>query len=769
MQLESVEISGFKSFGKKTTITFNHPITAIVGPNGSGKSNVAEAIRFVLGEQSMKTLRGKQGTDLIFKGSSTLSPLGRASVTAFFNNKKNRHTTTGSEGALSFLQFDEIRITREIFADGANEYSINDTKVRLKDIQELLATANIGSSGHHMISQGEADRVLSASVRERREMLEDALGLKLYQYRIKETTRKLEKTESHLREGEIARREIAPHLQFLKRQVEKIEARKEQVIQLSDLYNVYLSRENLYLNNEKTRLDSFGTVEKLKSEKHDILENIVRLENFLSQSGLSDDLLRRQKLGLDEVSNKTNFKRELESKMIRIEAEERLLCKNLEKARRYESDMQEKKAKAFIEKDRAQSTQRDVEGFIEQIKWRLEKNEYAPLPNIVGNLKYTAENFFKELLGNSEQLEYIAFDSEEIEKEIKTLEAQKKTVGIDIEVAAVELDNAQKSLLLVQGNIDQAKERHHSEEKALYEYKARASEIDSVIARAEYEVGQYTSRNERFLEEIEEGKGIIGSSIIEYENYLDDGEMTLSQQELYRKIERLKIKLEDAQVMNAGDLTREYNDVEERDRFLLGEIQDLIKTKSDLVQLITELEEKLRVEFTHGIIKINKLFNVFFTDMFGGGSAELFEVEREKRTRGKKGDDSDDESLDTAAEIESGIDVRVALPGKKVRDLSMLSGGERALSSIALLFAISGVNPPPFMVLDETDAALDEANARRYGKSLKHLSAHSKLVVITHNRETMNQSNALYGVTVGKEGASKVLSVAFEEATEYAK
>jgi chromosome segregation protein len=277
-------------------------------------------------------------------------------------------------------------------------------------------------------------------------------------------------------------------------------------------------------------------------------------------------------------------------------------------------------------------------------------------------------------------------------------------------------------------------------------------------------------RYQRLTEEIKEGTALIGSDILKYSQVgtTESDTETQTQQELHRRIERLKIKLEDTGVSNISDILKEHEETLARDTFLQTEVEDLKATKADLEALISDLKEKLELEFETGITHINTQFGVFFTDMFGGGAAELRKVEKEKRTR-RKGvelEELDDEE-DSTTEV--GIDVHVALPQKKVRDLSMLSGGERALTSIALLFAITQVNPPPFLVLDETDAALDEANARRYGKSLRSLAKHSKLVVITHNRETMNQADSLYGVTVGKDGASKVLSVKFDEASEYAK
>src|SRR3989339_389620 len=238
MQLKSLEISGFKSFSKKSTFFFDVPITAIVGPNGSGKSNVAEAFRWALGEQSLKSLRGKRGEDLIFSGPVATSKLSRASVSVIFDNA-DRHFD---------LDFDEVKITREVFRDGVNEYSINGTAVRLRDILELLAKISLGASGHHIISQGEADRVLTSNPIERRTMIEEALGLKLYQWKLDESEKKLAKTEDNKKQVESLRREIAPHLKFLRKQVEKIERADELRRELKGLYRDYLKREKVFID-----------------------------------------------------------------------------------------------------------------------------------------------------------------------------------------------------------------------------------------------------------------------------------------------------------------------------------------------------------------------------------------------------------------------------------------------------------------------------------------------------------------------------------------
>ncbi len=270
-----------------------------------------------------------------------------------------------------------------------------------------------------------------------------------------------------------------------------------------------------------------------------------------------------------------------------------------------------------------------------------------------------------------------------------------------------------------------------------------------------------------------------------------------AQEERRRKIEKNKIRLEDAGGSGGAEVLKEYKETEERDSFLMKELEDLEKAKAELIKLIAELDQRIDFEFKSGILKINTEFQKFFTLMFGGGKAELTVVREAKRRKKSDGEELS-EALSGGDEIFSGagavgqrrdgedfsdsgfgfanveegpegLDVNISLPRKKVKGLMMLSGGERALTSIALLFAVSQVNPPPFIILDETDAALDEANSKKYGDMIENLSKRSQLILITHNRETMSRAGVLYGVTMGSDGASKLLSIAFEEAVAVAK
>jgi chromosome segregation protein len=249
-------------------------------------------------------------------------------------------------------------------------------------------------------------------------------------------------------------------------------------------------------------------------------------------------------------------------------------------------------------------------------------------------------------------------------------------------------------------------------------------------------------------------------------------ELRSIQHDRMKQIERLKYKIEESSFGNADEIIKEYKETSERDTHLEREISDLIKAEDELRNIISDLNKRIDKEFRDGIEKINSEFDRLFRIMFGGGYAKLNVVRMPEKKKKILEDDIEPQIFDSKEEeddIREGLEVDVSLPTKKVKGLMMLSGGERALTSIALLFAISRVNPPPFIILDETDAALDESNSRKYGDMIESLSQQSELIIITHNRETMSRAGALYGVTMNADGASRLLSIIFDEAVRVAK
>lgn len=709
MYLKRLELLGFKSFAKKTELLFNVPITSVVGPNGSGKSNVAEAFRWVLGEQSMKSLRGKRGEDLIFNGSAGSPRQNHAYVTLVFDNKDKKFN----------IDFDEVAISRHIYRDGSNQYFINGSQVRLKDIIELLSVVSLGVSSHHIISQGEADRILNANIYERREMIEDALGLRTYQYKKHESEKKLDKTTENIKQVESLRRELAPHLKFLKKQVEQIEKAVEMKQGLFVLYLEYFWREESYLKSLKMEIDREQSVPAGELAKVDA--EIARLSAFLSSSSRED-------------SEKWNRLRSMENQL---------------------QDIRRKKDEFGRKIGR-------LEGLIEANPMSEILDERTKVA--VKNCPYCGQIIPTKV----ENEQNIAF-SQRVEEEIRRHKEEKMVAEAELR----SLQNQESDLSLAHGNlkgeIDKHKDSLRDSERAVYELRAKKSEISAVLGAVRAKEDKFNYEQDAFKMELTEAAVLVGRKVVEeYKNFVPQVSLSEDrsvQDDRRRKIEKIKIRLED--MGGSGeDVLKEFKDTEERDKFLEREIGDLEKSAESLRQIMAELTEKINTEFRGGIKKINDQFQEFFSNMFGGGNASLEIILPPKRQEAELESSVLPEGEENKRD---GIDISVSLPKKRVKGLQMLSGGERALTSIALLFAVSQVNPPPFLILDETDAALDESNSRKYGDMIENLSKYSQLIVVTHNRETMSRANVLYGVTMGADGVSKLISIKFDEAVVVAK
>lgn len=756
MRLKRLENFGFKSFGKKAVLEFNSQITAIVGPNGSGKSNVAESIRFVLGEQSMKSMRGKRGEDLIFNGSQSTSRSNRASVTIVFDNSKREFA----------LDYDEVAITREVYRDGTNQYFINGSQVRLRDIFELLAAVHIGASGHHMISQGEADRILNANPKERREMLEDALGLKVYQYKRTESERRLEKTEENMKQAEALRREIAPHLRFLKKQVEKINEGKELRERLIGLYREYLKREEVYVEYKKN--DISGKKHAPVGELADLNIKIEHARTQLSAESAGDEKSQR----LLDVESKLRAVRMRHDELSRTAGRVDGMIEYEEKQLRKKQESLAHKEDIPIRLGEVEILQSSIDSDIDSA---LGSHDVGYIHDALGRVRNAVRSFITH---HSEAAGHKTLTDEDYH-ELHKLKQKKASAEEAIRLILEESRVLESDYQAVKAEIDQEKERSRDTERSLFEMMSRRGELQSALDRMRSEEENLARESRRLEEELNEAGILLGRAVLDYSNITLDveevrNEPREAQETRRREIERGKIRLEDIGAAGGEEAEKEYNEIVERDLYLEREIADLVQTQASLRTLIAELNEKLNTEFRDGVKKINKQFGEFFHLMFGGGVAELLIVKIERRKRRDTDIDLSDVpgpdiSDEEGEEDEEGVDVSVSLPHKKIRGLQMLSGGERALTSIALLFAISQVNPPPFMVLDETDAALDEANSRKYGDMVENLAKYSQLIVITHNRETMSRAGTLYGVTMGNDAVSKVLSISFETAAETAK
>lgn len=760
MRLKSLHIIGYKSFAKKTDLTFNTPITAIVGPNGSGKSNVVEAFRFVLGEQSLKSMRGKKGEDMIFNGGRDLSKSNRAGVKIVFDNRLIEQN--GEHNRLfNNHTFDEVVIERAVNRDGTNEYNINGNSVRLRDIIELLAEANIGSSGHHIISQGEADRLLSSSNKDRKEMIEEALGLKLYQYRKEESQKRLVKTQEHMKEVESLRRELAPHIRFLKKQIEKIEKAREIRDELKHMYKEYFAYEKVFLDSEKndireSRIDP-------ERELSTLDEKLTEVKKILAQNQTSTEFTNELFELEAQLKNIRFNKEELSRSVGRFEGEINYINKNIDK-RKLElenKDNTDIKVSFFEIKNLINK----IKTVLTDIKSGVYKDE-SEIKQVSNDLVLECENYVKSKNNEGE-----AIDFEPDYNEIDRIKLLIVNIEDDIKALNDKEINFLEKYTETKNKIESFKNENVEAEKDLLKIMSRKHEVQSKLDILKQKENQYIERNQEYERDMMEATALIGVEAIRYDDIQAHEFDKQKQHDRKYQVEKYKIRLEELGGGGDESVLKEYNDVNERDEFLLKEMEDLTKSMQDLETIIAEVSLQINNLFNDGIEKINKQFSTFFKQMFGGGEAKLIITQEKKRKRKSLDDEEDEmdieEDEDEVKEI--GIDVFVSLPHKKLKGLSMLSGGERALTSIALLFAMSQVNPPPFIILDETDAALDEANSRRYGDMIELLSKHSELILVTHNRETMSRAGVLYGVTMGSVGYSQLLSIGFDEASINAK
>ena len=748
MHLKRLELNGFKSFAHKSEFVFDVPIIAIVGPNGSGKSNVVEAIRFVLGEQSVKSMRGKTGSDLVFKGSKDISKMSRASVSITFDNMDRVFTITQADSSNINVDFDEVTISRQVFVDGASVYKINGTEVRMKDVHELIASINIGSSGHHIISQGEADRYLNANAKDRRTLIEEALGLKVYQYRLKESLRKLQRSEENIRESELLRREIAPHLRFLKRQVEKIEKAKELRVDLLASYQTYFQQEDFLIDRLTESLSQ--QIQELAAQQKNVDEFLSSHQSVQQQRFPQEDTLVELQQQLRELQQQ---RQEASRESGRIEGMISMV----------EQPPQE--APAQKEKTYSQS---QITHFSELIIRHIDSVITTDPDTVSVFLKTLRKELSVLLDGEKESVENTQQHSETLAK----LRHELKSIHQKLDDITNQEHQVNTEVAGLNAEIIQKRAEEQEQQKAYYEVLAQKKEYDARMLRLDDRKQSLSHRMEDRDREYQEALVLLSINTISFQSQAvetADGVTAESQTQLRREIERSKIRLEDMGGGSGIELIKEYEETLQRDQFLEKEMSDVRETISSLQGIIADLNTTLNTEFDAGVEKINTQFDRFFKLMFGGGEALLREAIISKRK--PKKDEEGQEVLfeESETDKEYGIDIAVQLPRKKVTDLDMLSGGERSLTSIALLFALSQVNPPPFLVLDETDAALDEANSQKYGDMIESLSKFSQLILVTHNRETMSRAQTLFGITLGRDDASKMLSLRLEDAEKYAK
>ncbi|MDD4290401.1 MAG: AAA family ATPase [Patescibacteria group bacterium] len=871
MFLKKIEIQGFKSFANKTELTFNQNLTSIVGPNGSGKSNIADAIRWATGEQSQKLLRTKKSDEVIFAGSDKKNRLGMAEVNLFLDNASKKIP----------IDFEEVVITRRVYRSGENEYLVNKNKVRLLDIQMMLARANFGEGNYSIVGQGMIDSILNQSAASRKDFFDEATGIKEFQLKKEKSQTKYTNTQENLVKSKLILNEISPRLKYLTRQVNKLKNQQEFKEKLIDTQKKYYG---FIVSNIKNEIaDSEHKLEKLEKTKNSLEKQLLDIDakinseekkdsyavkfislqkefeelNDLKNKLIRDKIIYQGKLGIEfsnsgknNISWFINQKNDLsdehkKNEITIIELKKELLeLENKLKDKTQEQQNFLNKIKELQNKLENISEQTEISGELEakqrikkinsSIKSIIDDFDNIAIDKLKQDLFFISKeiDFIDKSLNEADQKEnenhtklqrefqnYLLnkdslvneiyelkssknFKEEKLKELIKRQEMISVSISkLDIEIESANSNDRSKNQKQIEEMISNIDEKISEIDKKIINFK---SEIDKLESRSRDEKKellelQRTSKDLQFEinkinAEIQEIKIALAKSQTKKENVeidilqeelnindLDYSANNIDTESEFSKINKLKIQL--SQIGEIEDNTEsEYNEVNNKYTFLENQITDLEKASKDLKQIIDDLNIKIEEKFNENFKKINEAFNEYFQILFNGGSAQLTikkELEKDKKDENKEGLENQEEQQIQEEENENqktyegkikpitDIIISVKIPGKKLNSMNVLSGGERSLTSIALICAIIFNNPSPFVVLDEVDAALDEANSERFAEIIEKLKDKTQFICITHNRATMTKSDTLYGVTMDDYGVSKLLSISFAEAKQY--
>ena len=759
MHVIRLEVQGFKTFAKKTTLQFlpptteGHGITSIVGPNGSGKSNIADAIRWVLGEQSMKLLRGKKSEDIIFSGSKGRSRSGFAEVAITLDNQDYSMPVDASE----------VMITRRLFRDGQSEYLVNNRNVRLADIHLLLAEANVGQQSYCVIGQGMVDHILLSTPEERKAFFDDATGVKPLQLKRHQALLKLRKTYENLSEAHLLLAEISPRLRSLKRQVLRLEKRESLEKELHELEQEY-----------------YGTLWwKIQDQMKEAKAQFKKKDVALS---IKIEKLETVEKQLQSIEEQEQGETRQDEGLMHLQVTYRQLQKEQHQLR---EEQYEIRRKIELEKVKAQSQWtplplskiiQEIDGIAKQQEALLLKVKATKTLDVLDQLQDEIEQLVKKSRTLADRLQRPVEDECKtdplLEKKLNEKETAQTVLSEKIQNIEKQMDSSVSQEQTVRKELIDLQKILRTEQKELHFLETERNSSKIELARLE-------ERQTNLTREMQEAMKTRASTI--FTTRPDNFSQTES---LYAEIQRMRYKLEliggiDPEIM------QEYEEIRVRYDFLEEQMRDLEKALEGTEQVIDELDKEVKERSETAFKEINKAFQNYFKILFGGGTCSLVkmtkqEVEEETevtldRAQSDTGEEVRREQDEEITEMVSpkrrerkdhvvGIDIQATPPAKRLKALNLLSGGERALTSIALLSAIMSVNPSPFVVLDEVDAALDEGNTFRFASIIEKLQTFTQFIVITHNRATMSKSDVLYGVTMGEDGVSNLLSVNLQEA-----
>ena len=811
MKFKNLEMTGFKSFSEKTTVLIEKGLTGIVGPNGCGKSNIVEALRWCMGENSAKSMRGSGMEDVIFSGTSNRTSKNISEVALLLDNQEKK-------GPLQYKDFDEISIKRKIEKDKGSKYYINDKEVRARDVQTFFADLSTGAHSPSLISQGRIGQLVIAKPIERKAILEEAAGISGIHARRQEAETRLNAAENNLKRADELKKQQQKQLDNLKKQAEEaskykeisgqikrieaglyflkikdIEKDKKQIQEkLSELedeisaINIDYNHNNTLLEEENKKLsplrdkkmESAASLQKLNLDMTNLVEQEARVKSLQEKleksiKTVESDLEREKSISLDAELNEKRISKEkddllnTENKLLDVEtksSKELQISKTQLNKLQNELDLMLDQIENDIDNDKklSKETFKNLKQLVKKITLSQEeyaekygKNKSIESDSIkrkerIKNIDVELENW-RNLKTNSEKMISELNDrSKKIKLEISENQKNPERIATSKGQNLQNLENIKKRNEEIQNELIEAEKKYSLINENLREIQLKLTGLRENKARNEATIEGIENRKKDLLYSIKNELGIENESSILPQSDLSDIEAINypSIEDQSEKIEKTKKQRESLGSVNlrADEETKKY---ETEIKKMEDDRADLYSAIVKLKSSIDELNQKGRERLLDAFTKVNRKFNEVYTKLFNGGTAKI-------------------ELVDSEDPLEAGLEMFVSPPGKRLQSITLLSGGEQALTALSLVFAVFLVNPSPICVLDEVDAPLDDANVTRFCGLLDDLTkiTNTKFIIITHHALTMSRMDRLYGVTMAEQGVSQLVSVDLQRAEE---
>ena len=811
MRFKKLEINGFKSFSEKTTFFIEDGLTGVVGPNGCGKSNIVESLRWCMGENSAKSMRGSGMEDVIFSGTSNRPSKNISEVALMLDNKTK-------EGSTQYNDFDEIEVKRKIEKNKGSKYYINNKEVRARDVQTFFADLSTGAHSPSLISQGRIGQLVTAKPIERRSILEEAAGISGIHARRQEAETRLNAAENNLKRADELKKQQQKQLDNLKKQAEEatkykeisgeikkvesglyylkiqeIEKDKKQIEERLSELDDEISAVNIDFNHNNTLLEEEN--KKLAPLRDKKMESSAKLQKLnLDITSLDEEEKRVKSLQIKLETSVTTAESDLErERSISLDAElnDKRISKEKEELLKTENELIEVETASSKELNTSKSNLNNlqakldtlldkIESFIDQEK-KLTKEIFQELKKLVSKITLSQEEYAErygknksiqsDSIKRKERIKNIDIELENWRslklnsvKMISELNERKNKIKLELDenkknperIATSKgqnlqnLENTKKRNEEIELELVEAEKKYYLINENLKEIQLKLSDLKENKARNEATIEGIDNRKKDLLYSVKNELGVENEILLlansDLSSLSKDDFPNIEDQK--QKVEKIKKQRESLGSVNlrADEETKKY---ESEIKKMEDDRADLYSAIVKLKASINELNQKGRERLLEAFTKVNRKFNEVYTKLFNGGSAKIELV------------DSDDP-------LEAGLEMLVSPPGKRLQSITLLSGGEQALTALSLIFAVFLVNPSPISILDEVDAPLDDANVTRFCALLDELTkiTKTKFIIITHHALTMSRMHRLYGVTMAEQGVSQLVAVDLQKAEE---